>query len=152
MKWLAINPAASDRLARMLTWLTKSARRWAAVSLVLAYALCVLGPVAAFAFGDGVPPCLTEGDHGLAATQVHQHGAEHDRDGAHHKQPHHAGDEQSMPGKCCGLLCFPAVAPTSQLTLEPALHRSTVRLPVERDAPSRAPDRLYRPPIVLLSL
>src|SRR5262249_45442339 len=131
-----------------------SARRWAAVSLVLAYALCVLGPVAAFAFGDGsgVPPCLTDGDHGLGAMQIHQHGGEHDHAGAHHKQSHPAGDEQGTPGKCCGLLCFPAVAPTSQLTVEPALHRSTVRLPVERDAPSRAPDRLYRPPIVLLSL
>jgi len=138
----------------MLTRLTKRMRRWAATALVAVYAMCVIGPVAAFAFGDGssVPPCLTEGDHGLAATQVHQHGTEHDHDGAHHKQSHPAGDEQSMPGKCCGLLCFPAVAPTSQLTLEPALHRSTVRLPVERDAPSRAPDRLYRPPIVLLSL
>jgi len=138
----------------MLTWLTRRMRRWAAAALVAAYAMCVIGPVAAFAFGDGsnVPPCLTEGDHGLGAMQMHQHGAEHGHDSAHHKQSHHAGDEQSMPGKCCGLLCFPAVAPASQLTLEPGLHQSTVRLPVERAAPSRAPDRLYRPPIVLLSL
>jgi hypothetical protein len=116
--------------------------------------MCVMGPVAAFAFGDGssVPPCLTEGDHGLGAMRMHQDSSEHNHDGAHHKQSHHAGDEPSMPGKCCGLLCFPAVAPTSPLTLEPELHRSTVRLPVERDAPSRAPDRLYRPPIVLLPL
>src|SRR5262249_54283311 len=116
-----------------MTWLTKGTRRWAAIGLVLAYVVCILAPAVAFAFGDGsrVPPCLTEGNHGLGLVHVHQDGAAHSHDGGAHKHSHHPDDQQSTPGKCCGAFCFPAVAPTPQLTLEPALHRFTVRLPVE---------------------
>jgi hypothetical protein len=154
VKGFVIDRASDAKIRRMLTRVTRRMRRWAATGLVAVYAMCVAGPVAAFAFADGstLPPCITEANHGLGATHVHDDGAAHSHDGAAPKHSHHTDDQQGTAGKCCGLLCFPAVTPIFQSSEALPARVSMLPLSVERGIPSRAPDRLYRPPITLLSL
>lgn len=86
----------------MFVRLTKIARWRMARLLAVFYALCVLAPAAAFAFGDGsrAAHCLTESSHHgvqtvqMQAAPMHQHG-----DGAlHTHQPqvadHHSKSDQ----------------------------------------------------------
>jgi hypothetical protein len=131
----------------MLTRLTRGFRLRAASVLVALYAVCVLAPAAAFAFGDGsgAAHCLTDENHGLGKPHVHQ-------DGTAHKHSDDADDQKSPAGKCCGLVCLSALAPADDLTLNQPIRFATVLSLVEDGIPGRVPDRLYRPPISLLSL
>ena len=138
--------------------------------IVALYAFCVVFPVAGFAFSSSnasVPHCLT------AAVQIQP--VTHDAAShAHHGDAHHGHDHASMamagdagmadhPGMdhpagksvvpaCCGVMCVSAL-PATLFELTPRLvHHMSVTTFSDAGIPGEAPDRLYRPPIVLLSL
>ena len=137
----------------------------AAISLVLAYALCVLAPTVAFALGDQAHAvhCLIE-DHGAstamqmyqhahASAQAHADGMIHGHSGApreHSKAPDDKGKAANVA--CCGL-AFTSALP-AVMTEVPILTAPSACEIVEHQqgVASLAPDRLYKPPIVLLSL
>ncbi len=131
----------------MLTKLTRGLLRRAARVLVVVYALCLLAPIAAFAFGDAsyAAHCVSHEHHGLASEHAHQEGAVHE----------HSGDDsdgKGEPGKCCGLVCLTALPATPPLT---ATEPSTAPMPIailRVDISGHTPDDLYRPPIFLLSI
>jgi hypothetical protein len=151
----------------MLSVPTKAFRVKAAIALAALYVLCILAPSAAFALSNNpaVAHCLTEGhvgvhvhadkSHAHADATAHQH---HDQGTAHR---HHDGGTSQKPsgddGKgsvanCCGLFSVVAIPGEPDLMLGPSTHAS-VLVPAPREALSgRGPDRLYRPPISLLSL
>ena len=136
------------------------------------YALCVLTPAAAAAFGAGDLPahCFTEQQLGL---HVHQpaagyaqagaHGHDHSQtqahvhaDGAKHRHgaSHHSGtgDRNNDPAACCGLFGVTAMAVDPQLDLgAPSRHSALVPASFE-ELTGRGPDRINRPPIALLPL
>lgn len=122
------------------------------------YALCVLAPAAAFAFGDGsrAAHCLTESSHHgvqtvqMQAAPMHQHG-----DGAlHTHQPqvadHHSTSDQSNQkapdGQCCGLICLTALPATDMMGAAPAVLRAPVVLSRPDEIAGQSPARLDRPP------
>ena len=134
--------------------------------LAAVYAICVLAPAAALALSDNpsVAHCLTEGHVGIhvhadsshvhadAAAHEHHHDAaaahEHRHDAASQPQSH---DRNALPD-CCGLFSVVALAGDPDLALGPSGHASML-VPAPRQAMSgRGPERLYRPPISLLSL
>jgi hypothetical protein len=126
--------------------LTRGLGRQAASALVVLYALCLLAPPAALAFGDAshAAHCISHDHHGLAPVHAHQDGA---------AQPHSGddGDGKGEPGQCCGLVCLTALPVTPPLAAtEPA---APTLISIRHDGlSSHTPDRLYRPPISLLSL
>jgi hypothetical protein len=157
----------------MLTGLTRMARVRAASILVALYAVCLVTPVAGFAFGSSemAVHCLT----GLQPGEIH--GVQHDMpmmdDGAmddhaamaddsgamdHMMSGHmniagHTGDHAKGHAgpACCGMMCISALpADIATLTPKTVSHSATV---ISSDAgiPREAPERLYRPPITLLS-
>lgn len=74
-----------------------------------------------------------------------------DADMLDHPGTDHPAGKSVVPA-CCGVMCVSALpAALFELTLRPVHHLS---MPAFSDAgiPGEAPDRLYRPPIVLLSL
>jgi hypothetical protein len=142
----------------MLIQLSKSMRLRVASVLALLYTLCVLAPAAAFAFGDGsgVAHCLTDDNHGLRPVHVHQHNIDrHDggkahvhADGTNHEHSK-APDGKSTDTKCCGLVCLSAL-PTSILEVQaPVLPAMIAVCANQENVASKAPERLYRPPIPL---
>jgi hypothetical protein len=161
----------------MLVRLTKATRRCAAMLIGALYALCVIMPSASVALGGGDRPvhCFTDEQLGLthvpqtgvhqtglhqagaahahaeghAQAHVHADGTTHDLDGAHHPAP---SDNRNDPAACCGLFGLTAMAVDPQLVLDaPSRHASI--LPVSFETlTGRGPDRINRPPIVLLSL
>lgn len=141
------------RSNRMLNWLTRGMRHWAAAALVVLYALCVLAPAAAFAFGDGTKAahCLTDENHGLGTSHAHSKTQTH-HDGAAHQHSDDADEQQTTPSQCCGLFCLSALAPSIDLPLAqpellallPSLNGNGIL--------GHGPDRLDRPPDALLSL
>ena len=133
----------------MRNWLTIGIRHWAATALVVLYALCVLAPAAAFAFGDGTKAahCLSEENHGLGHSKAHVH---HDGTVDQHSDD---GDEQkTTSGQCCGLFCLSALAPTTDLPLAQPEFLALVPSLNANGILGHGPDRLYRPPDSLLSL
>ncbi|MGN6463827.1 MAG: hypothetical protein ACTHLY_21835 [Pseudolabrys sp.] len=127
------------------------------------YALCVLAPAAAFAFGDGANAahCLTEANHhGVQAVQVHaqghadqmhQHG-----DGTMHMHQQQAavdhdnkndhGTKKSIDAQCCGLICLTALPATDMMVGIPAVMRAPVVLSRPDEIVGQSPARLDRPP------
>jgi hypothetical protein len=150
----------------MLVRLTRAARRCAAIVIGALYALCVIAPAAAVAFGAGghVAHCLTEEQLGLAHVHqadvggtheahakphVHADGSTHHHDGTHHPG---APDNHNDQAACCGLFGLTAMAVNPQLDLAAPLRKSSL-LPVSlARLTGREPDRINRPPIALLSL
>jgi hypothetical protein len=137
--------------------------------LVALYAFCLVAPVS-FAFADSaLAHCLTSPTqvqhvghaHGEAA-HVHQgmtH-ADHDHQASANAESadtmnDHAGmthSGKSTAPACCGVMCVSALpASMFELTSRSMTHALVV---ASSDAgiPGQAPDRLYRPPIVLLSM
>jgi hypothetical protein len=154
----------------MLTQLTRIMRVKAARILVALYAFCLVAPVS-LAFADSaLAHCLTSPTpaqhmghaHGEAA-HVHQ-GMAHADHGHHvlataesadamhdHAGMTDSGGKSTAPA-CCGVMCISALpASTFELTPRTMIHASVV---ASSDAgiSGEAPDRLYRPPIVLLSM
>ncbi|UFZ07789.1 hypothetical protein LQG66_16425 [Bradyrhizobium ontarionense] len=139
--------------------------------LVLAYLFCVLSPGVAMAFGNGAAPCLDESAIAVAvsyhetatdavmpqmhAAHAHSHDHGHAMDGGMQVRlapapvpSHH--DHSKMPGPCCAMMCavgltaaLPAIAVPSPL----AAASLTMR---DESLPGRTPQRLDRPPIVLV--
>lgn len=150
--------------------------------LVALYAFCVLFPVAGFAFGGAAAAhCLPDvvqarhagHQHEAAQDHAHQgHGraahdhASHDHTSHNHDVASataddpgsqsdagmdHGGGKSGVPA-CCGVMCVSAMT-TSVFELIPrALTPSPMHASSDAGISGEAPDRLYRPPIVLLSL
>jgi hypothetical protein len=150
----------------MLSVPTKAFRIRAAIALAVLYALCILAPSAAFALSNNpsVAHCLTEGHVGAhvhgGTTHIHADGTAHQHhgDGAAHRHHHEDGttpsgdDGKGSVANCCGLFSVVAIPGEPGLELGPSSPAS-VLAPSPRAALSgRGPDRLYRPPISLLSL
>jgi hypothetical protein len=141
----------------MLTWLTRSWRFRAALTLAALYTVCLVTPTMALATGWGAAHCLTENNHGLA--HVHDKGKAHSHSGLHEQgtEHEHSGDlgsateyekQTTDAASCCGLFCFSAV--TNDFTSLGAQYLVASRLAPRLDgrlAPC-GPDRLNRPPIV----
>jgi hypothetical protein len=151
----------------MLVRLTRTARQWAAIVGGALYALCVMAPSAATAFGAGERPahCFTDEQLGLAhahraaighahtdahaKTHLHADGTTHHHDAARH--PATSGKRHD-PAACCGLFGLTAMAVDPQLDLGIPSRRSSI-LPASFDElTGRGPDRINRPPIVPLPL
>lgn len=135
----------------MLQWLTKGARYRAATCLIVLYALCVLAPPAALAFGDGAKGAhfLTDDNAGLA----HVHGKAHVHDDG--AAPHHSGGDDERQGesdRCCGLFCLSALAPSPNLPLAGPEPMALAPLLDAKGIRAHGPDSLYRPPDSPLSL
>ena len=121
--------------------------------MVVLYALCVLSPAAAFAFGDGTKAahCVTDENHGLGTS--HTHGKAHvHKDGTAHKHSDEGGEQQGASGKCCGLFCLSAIAPSIDLPLTAPGFPTLVPLLNANGPLGQGPDCLDRPPDSLLSL
>jgi len=131
----------------MLSALTRKMRLWAAAGMAAFYAVCLLAPIAAFAFGHGEAHCLTQDNHGLSAVHVHDDGSVH----RHASEPPASdvpdgADNAKASGNCCGLVCLAAMAPAAHDSLTPAPHPPLV-FPVAQDAlVGGIPARLFRPP------
>ena len=110
------------------------------------YAVCLLAPVAAFAFGNGEAHCLTQDNHGLSSVHVHDDGSVHRHAAEPPADVPDGTDNPKASGKCCGVVCLTAMAPAAQDSLTPVPHPPLV-FPVAQDAlVGGIPTRLYRPP------
>jgi hypothetical protein len=150
----------------MLSLPSKGFRIRAALVLAALYALCILAPSVAFALSDNpsIAHCLTEGHVGVHVhgdnTHVHADGTahqHHDRGTAHRHHDDGTSPKSSADGKgsvanCCGLFSVVAMSGEPDLVLAPSTHLSAFVGAPREVLSGRGPDRLYRPPIVLLSL
>jgi hypothetical protein len=137
----------------MLAQLSKGLRLKVAGVLVVLYALCLLAPAAAFAFGDAAKAahCLTDESHGLGASHAYAKQQVH-HDGTAHQHPGDGDGPQAASGQCCGLFCLSALAPSIGLPLA-QLDRPALVPALNADGIlGHGPDRLDRPPDSLLSL
>jgi hypothetical protein len=151
----------------MLVRLTRTVRQWAAIVVGALYALCVIAPAPAMAFGADAHPvhCFTDEQLGRAhvhqaaaghahtdvhaKTHVHADGTPYHHDGAHHPAPSNKGND---PAACCGLFGLTAMAVDPQLDFGVPSRHSAI-LPVSfEELTGRGPDRINRPPIVPLPL
>ncbi len=128
----------------------KGVRVRAAIALAAFYALCILSPSAAFAFGDGqtIAHCLAD-DDGFAI-QLHPtevHGAVHHHVDASPTQKQHHHDDGDHLRTCCGLFGVAAIV-VEPAALPARTDLATVLLATIQDAMSgRQPGPLDRPPI-----
>jgi hypothetical protein len=149
----------------MLTRLTRTTRLRAAMTLALAYALCVLAPQVALAFMDGaaVVHCLTtRHEHRTADVPTHNvdahaHHAAHDQgDGAAPQHDGHRGsgkaqtDGQAAGANCCGIFCLSAMPMSPAPDVTPTARITSLVSAIDHGIAGRGPDRIDRPPIVLL--
>lgn len=159
--------ARFDLMAQaMFVRLTRITRWRMARLLAVFYALCVLAPAAAFAFGDGANAahCLTEANHHrVQAVQVHAD-AHAQGDGpmhrhadgvmhAHQQQPAVDHDTKSdhstkkaVDAQCCGLVCLTALPAADMMVGVPAIVRAPVVLSRPDEITGQSPARLDRPP------
>jgi Protein of unknown function (DUF2946) len=119
-----------------------------AMAIAMFAALCFVAPPAMMAFGHGSNRlhCLSHGDvmgHGMAMDHGMQSAAAGHKDGDHAKLP---GDKG-----CCGLFCASAIAPGSAPVVEVLPVTAVLAPPVTPRPANRAPERIDRPPISLLS-
>lgn len=154
----------------MLKRLSRAARVNAARVLVALYALCVVMPVAGFAFGNSAAAvhCLTDPAPVVVQTQhsAHQHDALAHQDHAAHSHDHsamamaddagtgadHTGLKGASAPACCGVMCVSAL-PASLFELTPrTVHHASIAASSDAGISGEAPELLYRPPIVLLSM
>jgi hypothetical protein len=140
----------------MLSGLTKRFRLRAAITVAVLYAVCVLAPHAALAFvhGPSALHCLND-QHGMAAHHDHGGTAHRHADGSvhHHgdhgsNQNHSDSDGKDHPANCCGLFCMSALAADDGFSIAAPLPVSSGFATPPVYAAGRAPDGLYRPPIV----
>jgi hypothetical protein len=147
----------------MLSGLTKRFRLKAALVLAALYALCILAPHAAMAFGSGAAHCLTEDmsaahvhpakaepvSHTHADGVVHTHGDQASHKLADGSTPHKSSDAdgKNHSGNCCGLFCVSAIALDADTTLAAPLAHSPHLPGLCEFLTGRGPDRLIRPPI-----
>jgi hypothetical protein len=148
----------------MLTRLTRTLRLRAAITLALAYALCVLVPPVALAFMDGaaVVHCLTtRHQHRTAAVNTHDvdthaHHTTADNHGgasAHDHDSHHGSGAQTdgQAGiNCCGIFCLSAMPMSPAPDVSPPARIVSLVSAIDHGIAGRGPDRIDRPPIVLL--
>ncbi len=148
----------------MLVRVTRAARRCAAIVAGALYALCVVMPSAAIAFGAGdhAAHCFNAEELGLVQTHHtgggHAHLPEHamphvhaDGTAHHHDGPHHPGafGDGHDPAACCGAFGLTAMTVNPQVDLAAPAGRSSI-LPVSfAKLTGRDPDRITRPPIAL---
>lgn len=140
----------------MLIQLTRALKWRAAGLLVVLYALCVLAPAAAFAFGDSARAahCLIDDHHGLAkvalqhdhVSKVHAHpdAGSHDHADAQH--------DDANSSNCCGLVCLSALPAASTDLISDRVSRKTLTSLLQEGVTGLGADLLYRPPISLSSL
>jgi len=151
----------------MLSLPSKAFRVNAAIALVALYAFCILAPATALALSGNptLAHCLTEGHVGVhvhgdnthvhaggVAHQHHDHGTvhQHHDDGASQKS---SGDDgKGSVASCCGLFSVIAISSDPGLQLGASTHLSAFVPAARESLTGRGPDRLYRPPISLLSL
>ena len=135
----------------MLTRLTKTMRGRAAITLTLAYVLCVVGPSAALALIDGPSAihCATKPSHSGAAPV-------HDLDGgAAHLYGGHGSDQTKSDGKsqtatCCGTFCVSAMPAATAPDVIPLVGVRSTEIAIDHGIAGHGPPRIDRPPIVLL--
>ena len=96
----------------------------------------------AFGHGNNTVHCLSHGD-GMAMDRGMLDTASHKDGGGHAKIP---GDKS-----CCGLFCVSAITPGSAPVLEVLAVTTVLAPPVTPRPANRAPERIDRPPISLLS-
>ena len=135
----------------------------AALALAVIYALCVLAPHAAVAFGANAP-CLNDAPvahvHAAnAAAEPHRHGAMHQHgDGTVHRHSDSRLADNSIPRQsdssdrnhenCCGLFCLTAIALDVAVMLPPPPPPVTLAALGRDEAHAgRGPVRINRPPI-----
>ena len=152
----------------MLMRLTSGFRVKAARVLVALYAICLVVPVAGFVLADSaLAHCLTSSAPVQHVSEaVHDHhamhaGMTHAGDDHHasagtaaatddHAGTDHTGGKSTPP--CCGVMCVSAI-PASPFELSPrAVAHAAVLAVSDAGISGEAPDSLYRPPIVLMSL
>ena len=160
--WFFLQSAHSaddDSESMTLMQLRRGFRLRAASALVVLYALCLLAPAVAFAFGDGTKAahCLTDNNHGLVASHAYDassaHGHEHGhQDAAAHQHSSDGDRQQTKSGDCCGLFCLSALAPSADLSFAQSDVLASIPAVNANSILGRGPDRLYRPPDALLSL
>jgi hypothetical protein len=114
----------------------------------------VLLPPVALAFTEGAMAahCLSGDHHSAAAAHVHDDGAAHHHDESGSGQKQAGADDKSAPATCCGLFCLSAAMADTTLSIGKTLEASTLVLMHDDSIAGRGPDRIERPPIVLLSL
>jgi hypothetical protein len=146
----------------------KLARQWrVAATFVAAYLFCMLAPPLALAFADsaGALHCLTarhEHRSPVAAAEkvgtphAHEAHSHHDAAGQH---DHHGHDTGAPPASgmdaaanCCGYLCLSAipVGPVPCVGLQERM--AAAEALAGPSIAGRGPDRIDRPPIVLLPM
>jgi hypothetical protein len=146
----------------------------AARILVALYAFCLVAPIAGFAFADGAlaAHCLDMPQGAIQVQHSHHHGeaqanedhghgrldvamsvdaAMNDRAGMDHSGAGHSKGKSAVPA-CCGVMCVSAI-PASLFELVPrTMSHASIVASSDAGIAGEAPDRRYRPPIVLLSL
>jgi len=149
----------NDSESMTLMQLRRVFRSRAASALVVLYALCLLAPAAAFAFGDGTKAahCLTDDNHGLVVSHVHDASSAPVHEHEHHDAVahQHSGDgdrQQNKTDDCCGLFCLSALAPSIDLSFAQSDVLASIPAVNANSILGCGPDRLYRPPDALLSL
>lgn len=144
----------------MLILLTSKWRRRTAAFMAALFALCLLSPVAAFAFNDTSAHCLTvaevsqvkSGGHGpLQVEAGHTDRAAMSHESMDHGMPAAlGGDDSAVPGQCCGLFCIGALAPpVFSVAAVQLIETSEVALPAAESRWGRSAGRIDRPPRVL---
>lgn len=146
----------------MSVLLTNQWRRRTAALMAALFALCLVAPVAAFAFGDSTAAahCLTTADAPKATSESggHQHGDISQAATTHEAMDHGApapsgGDDHALPGKCCGLYCVSALAPPAFGVADVQLvAASEVAMASATSLWGRSSSRIDRPPRVLTAL
>ncbi|MCK9914094.1 hypothetical protein MXD81_33570 [Microbacteriaceae bacterium K1510] len=126
--------------------------------MAVVFALCLLSPVAAFAFGTAPAHCLTLGEAPQVASESHHHGTGDHAAMAHEHADHGSqatadGNNAVVPAKCCGLFCVGGLTPPAFGVSDMRLIATTeVALPVTASLLGRTSDGIDRPPRSLLSL
>lgn len=159
----------------MLTQLTRVMRVKAARILVALYAFCLIAPVS-FAFADSalahrltspaqvqhvghahgdaahVRQGMTHADHDHQAPANAESAGAESADAMHdHAGMTDSGGKSTAPA-CCGVMCISAL-PASMFELTPrSMIHASVAASSDAGISGEAPDLLYRPPIVLLSI
>jgi hypothetical protein len=141
----------------MLSVFSKRFRIKAAIAATVLYAVCVLAPSAALAFGDrdATAHCLTDVP---VAAHVHQpqpaahnhdsaDGTAHEHSDSSTPQKHSDADGKNHAGNCCGLFCVTALAHEPALALSAPPTAALSGPGGDYELAGRGPDRINRPPI-----
>lgn len=143
---------------RLLRIWCKRTRLRGALAMAALYAVCVLAPHAALAFGGGehAAHCLTGSDKGVAE-HVHADGTSHmQSDGTAHaqhesnaaKQDTHDNGKLHSASSCCGLFSMTALDNAVDTSLAVLPQAAAHYLILTATLWGGRPDCLYRPPNV----